>query len=129
VVITRGTDAHRHVPAAVAGQIYRDLSRRFGTPAHVQLASTSDDEENEDDAATAQTATGNNATVAPVTTRPLINSPAPRNNVRTVLMPIPSRTGQTSNATVSKSPTTTKDAGKPAAQPDDRSRRTQSPRP
>jgi penicillin-binding protein 2 len=134
VVITRGTDAHRHVPAAVAGQIYRDLSRRFGTPAHVQLASTSDDEESEDDAT--QTATGNNtmnptnvnAAVAPATTRPLVNSPA-RDNVKTVLMPIPTRTGHTSNATVSRSPTTTKDAVKTTAQPDDRSRRTQPPRP
>jgi len=134
VVITRGTDAHRHVPAAVAGQIYRDLSRRFGTPAHVQLASTSDDEENDDDAATAQTANADNAStdanaaVAPAT-QPLINSPAPRNNIKTVLMPIPSRTSQTSNATLSRSPTSIKDAGKPMAQPDDRSRRTQAPRP
>jgi membrane peptidoglycan carboxypeptidase len=45
VVITRGTDAHRHLPAAVAGQIYRDLSQRFGTPRNLQIASTPDDEE------------------------------------------------------------------------------------
>jgi len=31
VVITRGTDAHNHLPAAVAGNIYRALSPRFGT--------------------------------------------------------------------------------------------------
>ena len=37
VVITRGTDAHRHLPAAVAGQIYRDLHQRFGTPTNFRL--------------------------------------------------------------------------------------------
>lgn len=39
VVITRGTDAHRHLPAAVAGQIYRDLNHRFGTPTNLPIAS------------------------------------------------------------------------------------------
>ncbi|MFN2597338.1 MAG: penicillin-binding transpeptidase domain-containing protein, partial [Pyrinomonadaceae bacterium] len=29
-VVGRGTDAHSHVPAAIAGQIYRTLSYRFG---------------------------------------------------------------------------------------------------
>ncbi|MDQ1637510.1 MAG: hypothetical protein QOF62_849 [Pyrinomonadaceae bacterium] len=137
VVITRGTDAHRHVPAAVAGQIYRDLSRRFGTPANVQLASVPDDEENDDEAATAQVDTGANTQnstdanrVAPFATpMPLLNNPAQRNNVKRVLMPIPSRTVQSSNSASSKSPTTTKEAGKTTAQPDDRLRRTQSPRP
>jgi hypothetical protein len=47
VVITRGTDAHHHLPAAVAGQIYRDLHQRFGTPTNLQIASTPDDEEKE----------------------------------------------------------------------------------
>jgi membrane peptidoglycan carboxypeptidase len=137
VVITRGTDAHRHVPAAVAGQIYRDLSRRFGTPTHLQIASTPDDEENEDDVATAQPETGENAQTltnakaaeVPGKTRVPLVSPALRNNVKTVLMPIPSRNVQTSNATGSKSPTTGKDAAKTAKQPDDRLRRVQSPRP
>ncbi len=141
VVITRGTDAHRHLPAAVAGQIYRDLSRRFGTPTHLQIASTPDDEENEaaeDAAVTAETNTGDNAqastnaqpAVAPSTTRvPLVNGPAQRENVKTVLMPIPSRNGQTSNAAGSKSPTATKAPVKVTSQPDDRLRRTQLPRP
>jgi len=137
VVITRGTDAHRHVPAAVAGQIYRDLSRRFGTPIHLQIASTPDDEENEDDVASAQPETGDNAETSinakaagvPATTRVPLVSPALRNSVKTVLMPIPSRNVQTSNATGSKSPTTGKDAAKTAKQPDDRLRRAQSPRP
>ena len=42
VVITRGTDAHSHLPAAVAGQIYRDLNHRFGTPTNLPIASAPD---------------------------------------------------------------------------------------
>ncbi len=130
VVITRGTDAHRHLPAAVAGQIYRDLSRRFGTPAHLQLASAPDDEENDEDAATAQIDnSGNTQPSTSPTPMPLVNNPAQRDNVKRVLMPIPSRTSQPSNAANSKPPTATKDALKPTTQPDDRLRRTQSPRP
>ena len=44
VVITRGTDAHNHLPAAVAGDIYRALSPRFGTNIDFQVAQTPDDE-------------------------------------------------------------------------------------
>jgi len=43
VVITRGTDAHNHLPAAVAGDIYRALSPRFGTQINFQVAQTDDD--------------------------------------------------------------------------------------
>jgi len=45
VVITRGTDAHGHLPAAVAGNIYHALSPRFGTQINFQVAQGSDDEE------------------------------------------------------------------------------------
>ena len=45
VVITRGTDAHNHLPAAVAGDIYRALSPRFGTQINFQVAQTVDDED------------------------------------------------------------------------------------
>src|SRR6185436_18018858 len=38
VVITRGTDAHNHLPAAIAGDIYRALSPRFGTQIDFQVA-------------------------------------------------------------------------------------------
>ena len=38
VVIARGSDGRKHFPAAVAGQIYRELGSRFGTPINVQLA-------------------------------------------------------------------------------------------
>jgi penicillin-binding protein 2 len=44
VVITRGTDAHNHLPAAVAGNIYRALSARFGTNINFQVAEGPDDE-------------------------------------------------------------------------------------
>lgn len=44
VVITRGTDAHGHLPAAVAGNIYRALSPRFGTQINFQIAEGPDDE-------------------------------------------------------------------------------------
>lgn len=40
VVIARGADARGHIPAAIAGRIYRDLSGRFGTSANLQIAST-----------------------------------------------------------------------------------------
>jgi penicillin-binding protein 2 len=45
VVITRGTDAHGHLPAAVAGNIYRALSARFGTQINFQIAEGADDGE------------------------------------------------------------------------------------
>lgn len=46
VVITRGTDAHNHLPAAIAGNIYRALSPRFGTQIDFQVAEGPDDEPN-----------------------------------------------------------------------------------
>jgi len=45
VVITRGTDAHGHLPAAVAGNIYRALSPRFGTLINFQVASADEGDE------------------------------------------------------------------------------------
>ena len=47
VVITQGSDARRHFPAAVAGEIYRELNHRFGTAINMQVADTLDDEEKE----------------------------------------------------------------------------------
>ncbi|HEY0724365.1 MAG TPA: penicillin-binding transpeptidase domain-containing protein, partial [Pyrinomonadaceae bacterium] len=47
VVIAQGTDGRRHFPAAVAGEIYRQLNHRFGTAINLQVASTLDDEEKE----------------------------------------------------------------------------------
>lgn len=44
VVITRGSDARRHLPAAIAGNVYRALSPRFGTQINFQVAEADDDE-------------------------------------------------------------------------------------
>ena len=102
VVITQGTDARRHFPAAVAGEIYRQLNHRFGTAINLQVASTLDDEEKEvadAEAAAenadvngelAESATGEAEPKAkPVTTpAPKIATPEPRNNVKRVLMPL-----------------------------------------
>lgn len=140
VVITRGTDARRHLPAAVAGQIYRDLNRRFGTPTNLQIASAPDDEENEAEAedVLASEADANadsnktNASAAPAqpaTAVPLVNNPAPRDNVKRVLMTIPSRNMQNANGAGPKVGDSSKDAAKSSAQPDDRTRRSQSPKP
>jgi membrane peptidoglycan carboxypeptidase len=106
VVITQGTDARRHLPAAVAGEIYRQLNHRFGTAINLQVASTLDDEEKEvadEEAAAANgdettdatnggtteaatTATAKPATTAPATTKP--PTPEPKNTVKRVLMPL-----------------------------------------
>ena len=40
VVIARGSDGRKHLPAAIAGQIYRELGSRFGTPVNLQLATS-----------------------------------------------------------------------------------------
>ena len=45
VVITRGADAHGHLPAAVAGNIYRALSPRFGTLINFQIAAADEGDE------------------------------------------------------------------------------------
>ncbi len=108
VVITQGTDARRHLPAAVAGEIYCQLNHRFGTAINLQVASTLDDEEKEvadaeaaaenGDGTTGDETTGDaqpaNATAAPVTTAPAPVKPStaePRNTVKRVLMPLEKR--------------------------------------
>jgi membrane peptidoglycan carboxypeptidase len=105
VVITQGTDARRHLPAAVAGEIYRQLNHRFGTAINLQVASTLDDEEKEvadeeaaaengevtpdstnGEATDAATATVKPATTPPATTK--LPAPEPKNTVKRVLMPL-----------------------------------------
>lgn len=108
VVITRGTDAHGHLPAAVAGNIYRALSPRFGTQINFQVAEGPDDEstpnprdkkaaalneeaketkaateaeENRDDAAAAAKTDNSNSNVIP---EPAIE----KSKVKTTSMPI-----------------------------------------
>jgi membrane peptidoglycan carboxypeptidase len=107
VVIAEGSDARRHFPAAVAGEIYRGLNHRFGTAINMQIASTLDDEEKEvaDAEAAAEnteagegeestatstpgtTATTEQADKAPATT-PKPATGEPKNTVKRVLMPL-----------------------------------------
>lgn len=141
VVITRGTDAHRHLPAAVAGQIYRDLHDRFGTPTNLQIASTLDDEEKEvgteegDDmiadqnGADADQADDTSAEAAPAPAHKLVPESAP-SNVKRVINPIntPVNTADP-KVEAPKVVTPAKGAVKPNTQPDNRPRRTQDEQP
>lgn len=104
VVIAQGTDARRHFPAAVAGEIYRQLNHRFGTAINMQVASTLDDEENEvvDAEAAAENGETSESTEGGTTQAAAITAPAkttpgsgaktapaePRNTVKRVLMPL-----------------------------------------
>jgi hypothetical protein len=112
VVIAQGTDGRRHFPAAVAGEIYRQLNHRFGTAINLQVASTLDDEEKEvadaeaeaakkaegegvtTDATTGETTPAATATATPApknTVAPAAAKPAttePRSTVKRVLMPL-----------------------------------------
>ena len=137
VVITRGSDARSHFPAAVAGRIYRDLNRRFGTPIHLPVAKSEpgDDskaaalnEEETDAAAEAaaieeaevnRLAAEESATVEDV---PVNQTQAPRNTVKRVLMPIPNRPAGTQKAGSPSSASPAKTSVKPPTQPDDRQR-------
>jgi membrane peptidoglycan carboxypeptidase len=147
VVITRGSDARGHFPAAVAGRIYRDLNQRFGTPIHLQLATGHPgdakdavlNEEDKDIAAEAAetdaaTADETNAaiTTAPATVpaspRPLVNKSERNDSVKRVLMPIEYRNGQVQKAEPQKSGAAKTSVNAPT-QPDSRPRRTQQAHP
>ena len=141
VVITRGSDARNHFPAAVAGRIYRELGPRFGAPINLQVATSKPADskaaelnEEDKDTAEAEAAETEAVTVeeeaaaaatasAPLDTpRPVNQTPAPRETVKRVLMPIDSR-----NSPVQKAETksgVTAPAGKTSTQPDNRPRRT-----
>ncbi len=136
VVITRGSDARKHFPAAVAGRIYRELGARFGTPIHLQVATGNDAKaselnEEEKDAEEAEAAEveaaiaaeENNAAVATPatpTTHPLVNQPI-NPAVKPVLKTIDSKRPSVEQPKPAPTSKTT-----PAAQPDDRPRRTPS---
>ena len=136
VVITRGTDAHHHLPAAVAGRIYRDLHDRFGTPTNLQIATTPDDEEKEvgteegdymiaDQNGTVPVDTNEaNAVAAPSPTHKLVPESAP-SNVKRVMNPINTPAQKTDTQ---KAVTPAKSSVPPVTQPDDRPRRTQDPK-
>ena len=126
VVITKGTDARRHFPAAVAGEIYRGLNHRFGTAINLQVASTLDDEEKEvadaeeaaeqtADSMAAETPETSAATPAvKPTTTPETKSATPevRSPVKRVLMPLEKKP----EAQKSTQPTTNPGATAPADQ-------------
>src|SRR5687768_16538996 len=128
VVIAKGTDARRHFPAAVAGEIYRGLNHRFGTAINLQVATTLDDEEKEvadAEEAAEQTADSIAAeapetsvaapAVKPAQTTPEVKTATPelRNNqVKPVLMPL----GKKTEAQKSTQTSTTPGASVPADQ-------------
>ena len=138
VVIAEGTDGRRHFPAAVAGEIYRQLNHRFGTAINLQVATTADDEEKEvaDQEAAEENADANGdatettdtnqtaATAPPVTSNPVAPSNAktstsePASKVKRVLMPLEKKPvdGQktTTNSTSStQTPATTTSGTRP----------------
>jgi membrane peptidoglycan carboxypeptidase len=124
VVIAQGSDGRNHFPAAVAGEIYRELNHRFGTAINMQVATTADDEEKDADAeegaaaadgTTTTTAADATATVAPSTepTSATLKTPAketvaPRGTVKRVLMPIEKKPVDTQPKTTAAPPSTTK---------------------
>ena len=140
VVITRGTDAHGHLPAAVAGQIYRDLNHRFGTPTNLPIASAGDatsgdpkaadeDEETKDVEAERAKEEGDTEVDTSLMNDEASGKASPKqgkeaapanSKVKLVGLPMPKRTEV-------KSPPSTKAAAKPpaktTAQADDRPRR------
>ena len=130
VVIAEGTDGRRHFPAAVAGEIYRQLNHRFGTSINLQVASTLDDEEKEvaDQEAAADAAAANGdtteansaettqsatATAPPINTTPVApaapktNTPEPASKVKRVLMPLEKKPVEAPKSTSSQAPATT----------------------
>jgi membrane peptidoglycan carboxypeptidase len=140
VVIAEGSDARRHFPAAVAGEIYRQLNHRFGTAINLQVASTLDDEEKEvadAEAAAENTETGDGeestSTVATpdstVKTAPAVPMPSttttkpattePKNTVKRVLMPLNNKPAETLKSTAqpgTKTPGASNNSGAPAEQ-------------
>jgi penicillin-binding protein 2 len=150
-VVGRGTDAHSHVPAAIAGQIYRTLNYRFGkhgnyaplalTPDMLapkpkidpsKVADTDDDEEAASDPAN-PAATDAAKTDAATTSN---TAPAANGNVKQVIMPYPqpsqTRQPSTSVPTLKSNPapatkTTTTPAGQQPTGADVRPRRVKNP--
>jgi hypothetical protein len=127
VVITKGTDARRHFPAAVAGEIYRGLNHRFGTAINLQVATTLDDEEKEvadaeeaaeqtADSMAAETPETSAATPvvkpAPATTPEVKTATPEQRKVKPVLMPLEKKP----EAQKSTQPATTPGATAPADQ-------------
>ena len=134
VVITRGPDARKHFPAAVAGKIYRELGSRFGTPTNLDIAATPandsrsaelneeamDAEEEEiamEEAAISEeeAKAASAAAAEPSTPQPLVNQPG-NPSVKPVLKTIENKS-KTNNVTSPKQTVI------PSSQPDNRKRR------
>jgi len=131
VVVAQGSDGRKHLPAAVAGSIYRSLSGRFGTPITLQIAETPEgrkgknalnEEDAEADAADAEEkgetadSAANTATEAGNTNSPVSPTDVPRRTVKSTVMTFPSKKVEPT-ATPAKSTM-------PKPQVDDRQRRT-----
>jgi cell division protein FtsI/penicillin-binding protein 2 len=104
VVIARRSDAHGHFPAAVAGQIYRDLNHRFGTPTDLPIATANvaDTDEDKEAAAAREAQALIDGTEVPATTPGTEATPgstpsptpvetAPGNKTRKVLQQLPTK--------------------------------------
>ncbi|PWT94717.1 MAG: hypothetical protein C5B55_02280 [Blastocatellia bacterium] len=142
VVIAEGSDGRRHFPAAVAGEIYRELNHRFGTAINLQVAATADEEENEDAAKEAAEngetvdatdanqpgASAANNSASPTTSKPSNETVTPKNTVKRVLMPIEKKPAESTqatpaNSTGAKAPTPNSNAAPNPAANDQRPRR------
>src|SRR5215813_3599436 len=143
VVITRGTDAHNHLPAAVAGQIYRELNHRFGTPTNLPIASApgdggvngtkADDDDEEAKEAAAERAKEEGETEVDTslmneangTTDAKTNktAAAPTNSkVKRVIMPVPTKRPEDGSKPATPA-TDVKPTLKPGTPPEERPRR------
>ncbi|MBC7910739.1 MAG: hypothetical protein H7Y30_09590, partial [Pyrinomonadaceae bacterium] len=100
VVVTRGSGARGRSAAAVAGRIYRALNTRFGTPANMRYAATPEapkprtpnaaivsDEAEADEAAAAG--------VDPTDESGAAANESSRGAVKSVLLPVPSKSNKT----------------------------------
>ena len=131
VVIARRTDGRGHFPAAVAGQIYRDLNHRFGTPTFLPIAEGNNAAENDekakllneenqeqkkaddDDAAAVETQVNNDlmnedkenqSTATSAKSEPAPGTKPANSKVKQVMMTVPKQTTPTKPATGSKDP-------------------------
>lgn len=129
VVVTRGSGERGRVAAGIAGNIYRALNGRFGTPTNMQYASSPEakapqpkidpktaivsDESEADEAARNEAAPSNDTNTEMET----------RGAVKPVLMPVPSKTNEV------RTPPTPSPTPKPSAEDAQRPRRVATGRP
>jgi len=129
VVVTRGSGARGRTAAAIAGKIYRGLNTRFGTPTNMRYATTPETPRPKVDAKAAvvsdelEADEAQRAGVDPTdeTNTDAANG-ATRGNVKSVLLPVPSKQNEAKTAT--PAPTAT-----PSAQDAQRPRRVMTGKP